>query len=198
MVYSVTGQSAGCSATSTVSVSVYTVPTVVFDVQGGNTVSAGSTIHFDNTSSGVAIYKWTFCNGDSSALVNPSYTLADTGNCCITLKGVSANQCVSSYTSCVHIVTGSTITIPNVFTPNGDNVNDVFRITSTGLKDLHVSIYDRWGLKMYDWQGINGFWDGRTKTGIAVSAGTYFYILDYTELNGKTTNEKGYLSLIKD
>jgi gliding motility-associated-like protein len=84
--------------------------------------------------------------------------------------------------------------IPNVFTPNGDGKNDVFKINSNGLKSLNCVIYDRWGLKMYEWDGINGSWDGNAKTGIAPD-GTYFYIINYTDLKDTATTEKGYLNL---
>ena len=57
-------------------------------------------------------------------------------------------------------------------------------------------IYDRWGLKMYEWDGINGSWDGNSKTG-TVPDGTYFYIINYTDLRDKSVTEKAtwiYLS----
>ncbi|HNJ58769.1 MAG TPA: gliding motility-associated C-terminal domain-containing protein, partial [Chitinophagaceae bacterium] len=96
----------------------------------------------------------------------------------------------------VTVIKEMTITIPNVFTPNGDRVNEVFKITSNGLKSLHCAIYDRWGLKLYEWDGVNGYWDGNTKTGPAPD-GTYFYIITYSDYLDKTTTEKGFLNLFQ-
>jgi gliding motility-associated-like protein len=64
---------------------------------------------------------------------------------------------------------------PNVFTPNGDGINDIF------LPNFQIKVYDRWGLLLYD--GFDG-WDGRYK-GKLMPAGTYFYILT-DEISGKT------------
>ena len=80
---------------------------------------------------------------------------------------------------------------------NGDTKNDVFKINSTGLKSLRCVIFNRWGLKMYEWDGLNGFWDGSAQSGKAPD-GTYFYIVDYIDLLDNKTTEKGYLNLFND
>ena len=66
-----------------------------------------------------------------------------------------------------------------------------------GVKDLNCIIYDRWGLKLFEWTGINGYWDGKAKTGPATS-GTYYYIVKYTTIKGTEKTEKGFLTLFKD
>jgi gliding motility-associated-like protein len=75
----------------------------------------------------------------------------------------------------------NSITIPNVFTPNGDGINDVFRITGANVSDIQAHIYDRWGNIVYYFWGVNGFWDGRTwPAGEVCSDGTYYYIIKIT------------------
>ena len=49
---------------------------------------------------------------------------------------------------------------------------------------------------MYEWKGIDGFWDGNTKSGEAPT-GTYFYILDYTNAKDQVKKEKGHLTLFR-
>lgn len=124
--------------------------------------------------------------------------MADTGSCCITLTVTSADLCSSTATECIQVVNEAVVVIPNVFTPNGDNANDFFKIKSTGLKTLHVSIFDRWGLKLYEWEGVNGYWDGKSKNGAAVPSGTYFFVYEYSDLKDQSTSGKGFLSLLKD
>lgn len=196
-VYTVTGNSGGCSSTATISAVVFPAPNASFNVQEGNTVSPGSTIHLNNTSTGGTVYQWVSCAG-SSTVSAPSFVIADTGTCCMTLTVTSADLCSSTTTECIKVVNDAVVVIPNVFTPNGDNANDFFKITSTGLKTLHVSIFDRWGLKLYEWEGVNGYWDGKSKTGAAVPSGTYFFIYDYSDLKDQSTSGKGFLSLLKD
>ena len=87
--------------------------------------------------------------------------------------------------------------IPNVFTPNGDEMNDRFTIGTTNISFLSCDIYNRWGQKIYTWNGINGFWDGRTTSGTEIPDGTYFYIIQAKGLNGEEYFRKGVFSLIR-
>ncbi len=84
------------------------------------------------------------------------------------------------------------ISVPNIFSPNGDGVNELFFITSAGLKELNVDIYDRWGLKVGEINGVNGFWDGAGN-----SEGTYYYILKATGYDDSKYEKRGYLMLVK-
>ncbi|MGB3946410.1 MAG: gliding motility-associated C-terminal domain-containing protein [Bacteroidia bacterium] len=85
------------------------------------------------------------------------------------------------------------IEIPNVFTPNGDGINDLFRVNLSGraLEGFKIDIYDRWGILMFSSNSINYKWDGRTTSGQEVKDGTYFYVV---ELNG--TVYKGYVMVL--
>jgi gliding motility-associated-like protein len=86
----------------------------------------------------------------------------------------------------------------NVFSPNGDGVNDVFKINLSGLpvtvgeSNFNINIYDRWGILVFNSPNINYKWDGRTTSGVKVACGTYFYILD---LNGQ--KYKGSLTVLE-
>ncbi|MBC7694754.1 MAG: gliding motility-associated C-terminal domain-containing protein [Burkholderiales bacterium] len=188
----------GCSSTYTVpgTIQVNLTPSADFTIQEGIMVVVGTTVHFNNTSANAIIYNWNLCDGSTSSSQNINMTYQDTGNCCVTLLA-SNSSCTNSATKCITIVREATITIPNVFTPNGDGSNELFKITSTGIKSLNCSIYDRWGLKMYEWDGLNGYWDGNAKNGGAPS-GTYFYIINYTDQLGTSTTEKGFLNLFRD
>jgi gliding motility-associated-like protein len=83
------------------------------------------------------------------------------------------------------------ITIPNIFTPNNDGINDFFEIKNLPEKSS-TQIFNRWGIKVFETTKSNVFWDGRTTSGIESVDGTYYYII--------TTEEeevyKGFLQLI--
>jgi len=89
--------------------------------------------------------------------------------------------------------------IPNVFTPNGDGINDVFTIKSPLVTNLKGEIYDRWGTKVYEWHSSSGGgWDGRNAfTGMPCGEGTYYYLITMTDVNGKSTLLKSYFQLIR-
>jgi len=70
------------------------------------------------------------------------------------------------------------VVIPNIFTPDGDGINDVFRIQNSGFEQLTCTIYNRHGEPVYRFYGINGSWDGYTHAGVKVTPGVYFVIVE--------------------
>ncbi|UTW60983.1 gliding motility-associated C-terminal domain-containing protein [bacterium SCSIO 12741] len=84
--------------------------------------------------------------------------------------------------------------IPNVFTPDGDGINDVFDIQlGQRLEQCsNISIYNRWGELLFESVENHHTWDGRTFTGEECVSGTYFYVL---EING--TKYQGSLTLLR-
>ncbi|MHB8260173.1 MAG: gliding motility-associated C-terminal domain-containing protein [Bacteroidia bacterium] len=91
------------------------------------------------------------------------------------------------------------VAIPNIFTPNGDNINDEFFITIKGesVTNFSCKIYDRWGLLVYQGSDVNSGWNGKDKGGIPAIDGTYFYVITYTDVTGKTFNKNGFLQLLR-
>jgi gliding motility-associated-like protein len=82
---------------------------------------------------------------------------------------------------------------PNVFSPNGDGVNDVFYLKGIeGLRDFKCEIYNRWGLKVYEWEDPYQGWDGSGS-----EDGTYFYIVTGKRGNGQDYVDKGTVTLFK-
>ena len=94
------------------------------------------------------------------------------------------------------------ITIPNVFTPNGDGKNDSWSmIVTDGLEifDLTTKIYNRWGKQVFESTNINQNWNGHNVyEGSLCSSGIYFYVISYTDGNtNETKTLKGFIELIK-
>jgi gliding motility-associated-like protein len=192
----VTNSVLGCSSTFTLPIiNVVAQAVADFNISQGNTVTVGAGVNFINSSSNATDYIWNvICSGQTATSANFNTVFTDTGSCCINLIASQPSGCSDTITKCIDIINQAVVVIPNVFTPNGDGKNDVFKVKSNGLKSLNCVIYDRWGLKMYEWDGINGSWDGNARTGIAPD-GTYYYIINYTDQLDKTITEKGYLNL---
>lgn len=83
--------------------------------------------------------------------------------------------------------------IPNVFTPNGDEANDLFFITSNGLTEYNLTIVNRWGNTVFESEDPNEGWDG-TSGGELCADGTYFYILKAKSAS-KEYNKHGHITL---
>ncbi len=86
--------------------------------------------------------------------------------------------------------------VPNAFTPNNDNNNDVLYVRGKLLTDIHFVIYDRWGEKIFETHDINVGWDG-TFRGKDCSPGVYVYYLEATCLGELFYFRKGNVTLIR-
>ncbi len=85
----------------------------------------------------------------------------------------------------------------NIFTPNNDGINDILIFPSEGVKALNGKIYDRWGLKLFEWDDMKKGWDGNTSSGPAPD-GTYYYIIDYIDIyDGPVRSTSGYIQLLR-
>ncbi|MCC6253075.1 MAG: gliding motility-associated C-terminal domain-containing protein [Bacteroidia bacterium] len=89
--------------------------------------------------------------------------------------------------------------VPNVFTVNGDGLNDKFRIFNTNYQSLEVVIYNRWGQKVGYWNGIDGGWDGtHIDSGKNCPDGVYFYVGNAQSKNNIPPKEiHGTVTLIR-
>ena len=88
--------------------------------------------------------------------------------------------------------------VPNVFTPNGDGENDIFKPNGTSFEPKSMKIFNRWGQLIFeDYYGIG--WDGRLPSGLKASDGTYLYRITIQPLTipaSEIEEFKGFLQLI--
>lgn len=89
------------------------------------------------------------------------------------------------------------LSVPNVFTPNGDGINDLFQISSTGLSELGCEIFNRWGVKIGEMSAINDVWDGRTTSGEQAVDGVYYYVVIAKDIEGQEHSLRGIVHLIR-
>jgi gliding motility-associated-like protein len=87
--------------------------------------------------------------------------------------------------------------IPDAFSPNGDLHNDYFVPRNVCLKTLHLTVYDRWGVKVFETDDVNTKgWDGTYKSRNGESD-VFGYYYSFELVNGDTGTKKGTVSLIK-
>ena len=88
------------------------------------------------------------------------------------------------------------ISIPNVFTPDADGVNDFFRIRTVGYESLTCRIFNRYGATVYVFEGLNGSWDGFTHAGDKVTPGVYYVNVEATDSSGEITQQHSVLTVV--
>ena len=86
--------------------------------------------------------------------------------------------------------------IPNAFSPNGDGNNDVLFVRGKNIQELNLSVYDRWGQRVFQTSDINVGWDGRYN-GTEMENAVFVYYLSLSYTDGKTEVKKGNVSLIR-
>ena len=110
---------------------------------------------------------------------------------------ITTGSCLAIDSLVINVINEEgSLVIPNVFTPNGDSVNDIFRVKGFNISEFNCVIFDRWGLQMYAWDGLKNGWDGRVN-GNDVPDGTYFYIINAKNIDGKVIKKQGAVTLFK-
>jgi len=143
-------------------------------------------------------YNWTISAGDELLLsrtdATHTYTFSKAGTF---LVKVRAENAYCSFTDSITVkVAESAINAPNVFSPNGDGINDEFRVAYKSIIEFHCIIYNRWGSKLYEWTDIQKGWDG-TQNGKPVHEGAYFYVIRARGSDDIVYNLKGDINLLR-
>ncbi len=86
--------------------------------------------------------------------------------------------------------------VPNIFTPNGDGFNDEFKPEFGEVDDYSLTIYNRWGQKIFETTDPTKGWNGDINGNPAVD-GTYFFVVKFTDrCTGILTDEDGHVTLV--
>lgn len=190
-VITVTTTSGSCRSRDTVLVKVesptYTAGTASVCPLGASPV----TLSADTTGSN---YLWS--TGETTSQI----TVNDTGtySVAITVPGKACERIRTYHVEAEPCPVDLVLTMPNVFTPDNDGNNDLFRPVLTGdFENFHVKIYDRWGLLMYESTDPFFGWNGNTKTVTKCPDGVYYYVVTYNQKNKESASQSGFVTLIR-
>lgn len=195
----------GCSSLSEVDVINGTLK-AEFEMDPAKGFAPLPVTFFNNSSSSLGSSNitgyWNFGNGNSiisnSSNLSAINTYSLPGTYKVTLFAVKGS-CMDSVSRYVQVEIPSSLEIPNVFTPNGDNVNDVFFLKTSNLENVSIYIYNRWGQIVYYSVSDDGNiqWDGKSSVGKEVADGAYFYLIKATGKDGLPYDKKGNISLFR-
>ena len=181
-----------CPDTS-VSHTVTVIPQPYINLGADTSICKGSesVILADNLNGGNPAAQWLWSTGQTgpSIVVDaPGYYFAT----------VNINNCYASDT--VWVQNGCYLDIPNVFSPNGDGVNDYFfprQFLAKGLTTFSMNIYNRWGQLIFTTTALDGRgWDGKFNSE-SQPEGVYVYVIDATFKDGQKEHHQGNVTLLR-
>ncbi len=197
----------GCSNTATMNVQVYPIPRADFNYNPLRPVINGeSDVYFTDASHGANVVEWNwyFMNTaeHTSTSQNPHFFYENPGDYVVALVVKSDHGCLDTLLKPLKIYEDYGIYVPNVFTPNGDGLNDIFQPKGFGIVKYNMMIYDRWGEKVFETSDFEVGWTGTkgskhdVKYGIMMD-GTYTWHIKLTNTFGEAKEFTGHVILMK-
>lgn len=161
----------GCVDSASAPVLVHPLPTADFSFSPAPTAELIDMVHFTDLSTGPPVqWWWEFGDGDTSTQQHPAHYYSDTGVFVVTLVVTAPTGCkdtVQYYPE----VRDFAFYIPNSFSPNGDDANDLFFGKGIGILEYELTIFDRWGNRIFYCkvndlpQTLPCMWDGKVEGG---------------------------------
>lgn len=180
-----------CGATRTVYVHVNPNPTV----NAGEDFSVNLDEPMYLNANGTGTLTW--IAGEAVLCTNcPNSQIMPKASSCYKIQAVNEFGCKAFDDVCVEVTTNYNIYIPNVFTPNNDGLNDIFLVYGTGISNFEMTIFDRWGEKLYVSKDQLTGWDGSYKGQICKND-VYPYLVKFKALDGKIVTRTGHVTLMK-
>ncbi len=177
--------------TVTKDITIYPVPEVYLG--GDTTICPGGVALMlnDNVNANNPAASWVWSTGETHSYIKVTkpgtyYVKVYISGCAATDTLVVLNDCYMS--------------LPNVFSPNGDGVNDYFfprELLTKGLTSFKMDIYNRWGQLVYSTTGIDGRgWDGKFND-VPQPEGVFIYMIDATFKDGQIEHHTGNVTLLR-
>ncbi len=180
----------GCVAVDAVDVFVLNQGNV--SISNDTTVSKGFPALL--TATGGSNYVWTPTDGlDSPTSASTLATPEETTTYTVTVS--DPNGCNLELSVTVTVVEDFNLGIPNLISPNGDGINDVWNIFNVETyPGTSVMIFNRWGSKVWESSDYQNDWNGTAENGNELPDGTYFYVI---QVGGSDRVFKGDVNILR-
>lgn len=166
-----------------------------------DTILLGESVDVLTNLNGGLMYSWTPTTGVSDpTTANPVLTPELTTTYTVTIIDPDNPNCTTDRELTVTVLqsncTEGFIYLPNAFTPNGDQRNDVLFVRGYSITDMRLIIYNRWGEKVFETTAIDNGWDG-TYNGEPVCSDVYGYYLEVTCFGGERFVDQGNVTVLR-
>lgn len=206
----------GCKIEKTIAdmVHVYPTPRALFDADVQAVSVLSPEVLFNNRSIDASRYFWFFGDQDSSTYESPRHTYPEMGEYEVVLVAESDHHCKDTTSRTIIVYSQFSFYAPTSFTPNGDGLNDCFRVCGNGISKSNflLTIYDRWGelvFKTTDYYPAascdacsEGSWDGtdmgsKKKGDKVLENGIYFWYCQFEDIYGIMHREQGHVNMVR-
>lgn len=153
---------------------------------------------FSFTGTGADYFQWDFGDGHYSDLTDPDHQYAVDSVYYVKLIAESGTPyfCKDSVTKLIEVFPELNVFVPNTFTPNGDNLNDEFRVFGTGIVSFEILIFDRWGTFLFSSTNLENSWEGIADNQ-PLPTGVYAYVITVEGRKGEILKKKGTVTLLR-
>jgi gliding motility-associated-like protein len=192
MTYSITAKRGICESSTYMDIVLKPLPGV--DAGPDQSILQGDVTQLSATAP-PGTYTWTPANTLSSAtILNPVVKTLTSVTYHLTVK--ATDGCTASDDVTVNVVPYC-VKPMEAFTPNGDGINDLWLVTTGScLKQAKVDVFNRYGTKVYHSEDYKNNWNG-TYEGKPLPDGTYYFIITYTLINGKSVYLRGNVTILR-
>ncbi len=195
----VTNSGLGCDTVLTYTVEVFSFNPAIEITADPDSVFLTETSQLTVNQNPDFEYVWSASTGEFvDPVYNPVVTPTGSTTYCVTVTddhGCTGTACISVGVAEIFCDERG-IFVPNAFTPNDDGVNDIFKVRSNYVLTMEMSIYNRWGEKVFMSTDINNGWDG-TFNGQTLAPDVFGYYLNVTCPDGQTYFKKHNVSLLR-
>ena len=184
----------GCDSTIIYDLSLAPLP--IFNVIGGGLIHLGESANLavmpgvSGTTYSWSPPIWLSCY----TCQNPIATPQTSTWYYVTVKNAGGCERIDSVY--IEVDPTTNIYVPNIFSPNDDNNNDVYLISGKGIDQFNLAIFNRWGQLLFESTDIEQGWDG-TKEGTPLGQGVFVYKLNVIFYDGETIEQTGNITLIR-
>lgn len=157
-------------------------------------------MNFQDQSTNATSWLWDFNGETTSTQQNPAHTFDGTGTFTVTLHIESAEGCQDSIQMYLDIREELIFYVPNAFTPDGDEFNNVWQpIFTSGFdaSDYHLLIFNRWGEVVFESYNHEVGWDG-TYGGKLVADNVFTWVIEFGDINNDERHTvNGHLTILR-
>ncbi len=206
----------GCRVEKTIPkmIHAYPRPKALFDAEVQSVSAVSAEVLFTNRSVDAVRYFWFFGDSDSSMFESPRHLYPSAGEYDVTLVAENEHYCTDTTVRSIMVYNEFSFYAPTSFTPNGDGINDCFRICGSGISknNFLLTVYDRWGELIFRTTEYDpnahcdacseGSWDGtdmgnKRKGDKVLENGIYQWYCQFEDVFGIEHREQGMVNLVR-